>query len=60
MSVNNTSGRGSPLRLAIGMVGGGVVGFAVWMITGLFVYLPVFIACGFVVGYAATESHGRS
>ncbi|MCO5199489.1 MAG: hypothetical protein M9928_18870 [Anaerolineae bacterium] len=49
------------LGTALGMAGGGLIGFAVWMATGLFIFLPVFIGAGLPVGYAIgqklTERH---
>lgn len=38
---------------------GGAVGFAIWMITDTFVFLPVFLAASLVAGIAIAESLRR-
>ena len=38
---------------------GGAVGFAIWMITDAFVFLPVFLAASLVAGIAIAESLRR-
>lgn len=35
---------------------GGLIGFAVWMATGTFVFLPVFLAVGLVTGISIAQS----
>lgn len=42
----------SPTALAISMLSGAVVGFIIWMVTDIFVFLPVFIGAGLTVGLA--------
>jgi hypothetical protein len=45
--------------MAISGVLGGVVGFAIWMATGVFVFLPVFLAVGLVTGISIAETRRR-
>ena len=42
-----------------GMVMGAIGGFAIWMSTGSFVFFPVFIGLGFVLGIVAKEADDR-
>jgi hypothetical protein len=47
------------MLMAISGVLGGVVGFAIWMVTDAFVFLPVFLAAGLVTGISIAESRRR-
>jgi hypothetical protein len=50
----------SPMILAAAMIGGGLVGFAIWMATGMFVFLPVFLGAGLTVGLAMGLARGTA
>ena len=45
--------------MAAGMVIGTITGFAIWMTTDLFVFFPVFIGIGFVLGLVFAEARDR-
>ena len=45
--------------MAAGMVIGAVAGFAIWMTTDLFVFFPVLIGIGFVLGMVFKEAVDR-
>jgi F0F1-type ATP synthase assembly protein I len=47
----------SPTALAVSMVSGALVGFIIWMVTDMFVFLPVFIGAGLTVGLAWGMRH---
>lgn len=42
--------------MSIGGVLGGLAGFAIWMVTDTFVFLPVFLAAGLVTGMSIAQS----
>ncbi len=46
------------LMIVSGLLGG-VVGFGIWMATGTFVFLPVFLAAGLVTGISIAEARRR-
>lgn len=41
-----------PLPIAVGMALGGLVGFALWIATDTFVFLPAFLGVGLALGMA--------
>ncbi len=41
-----------PIPMAVGMVSGALIGFALWMTTDTFVFLPVFLGIGLALGLA--------
>lgn len=41
------------LGVALGMLGGGILGAIVWFSTGEFVFLPIFVGGGLTVGLGA-------
>ncbi|MGI9586447.1 MAG: hypothetical protein ACR2N7_12745 [Acidimicrobiia bacterium] len=43
-----------------GMVLGAVAGFIIWMATDTFVFFPVFIGIGFVLGMAFAQGTGKT
>ena len=45
--------------MAAGMVIGAIAGFAIWMTTDLFVFFPVFIGIGVVLGMVFKEGNDR-
>ena len=45
--------------MAAGMVIGVIAGFAIWMTTDLFVFFPVFIGIGVVLGMVFKEANDR-
>ena len=45
--------------MAAGMVIGVIAGFAIWMTTDLFVFVPVFIGIGVVLGMVFKEANDR-
>lgn len=45
--------------IAIWGVAGGLAGFVIWLVTGTFVFLPVFIAVGVVTGISIVETRRR-
>jgi hypothetical protein len=47
------------MLMAMAGILGGLVGFAIWMWTETFVFLPVFLAAGLVAGIAVAESRRR-
>lgn len=44
------------LVTALGGLFGGLIGFAMWMTTGTFVFLPVFLAIGLVTGISIAQT----
>ncbi|MDH3249466.1 MAG: hypothetical protein OEQ47_10915 [Acidimicrobiia bacterium] len=44
------------LVMTLGGATGGLTGFALWMTTDIFVFLPVFLAIGLVTGISIAES----
>ncbi len=44
------------LVMTLGGAVGGLTGFALWMTTEVFVFLPVFLAIGLVTGISIAES----
>ncbi|MFW2383871.1 MAG: hypothetical protein ACN4GZ_19120 [Acidimicrobiales bacterium] len=48
------------LLMTLGGVLGGLTGFALWMTTNTFVFLPVFLAIGLVTGISIAESRRQS
>jgi MFS superfamily sulfate permease-like transporter len=57
-SSNENSGPGV-VTTAAGMVIGALTGLAVWLTTDLFVFFPVFIGVGFVLGMVFKEAKER-
>lgn len=53
------SGMDPTLVTVIGGLGGGLLGFVIWMVTETFVFLPVFLAAGLVTGISIAESLRR-
>ena len=49
----------SPTVLAVSMLSGALVGFVIWMVTGSFVFLPVFIGVGLTFGLAIGLAWGE-
>lgn len=47
------------LVMTLGGAIGGLTGFALWMATETFVFLPVFLAIGLVTGISIAESRGK-
>jgi hypothetical protein len=47
------------LVMTLGGSIGGLSGFALWMATGTFVFLPVFLAIGLVTGISIAETRGK-
>lgn len=47
------------LVMTLGGVLGGLAGFALWMTTDVFVFLPVFLAIGLVTGISIVESRRK-
>ncbi len=47
------------LVMTLGGVLGGLTGFALWMTTDVFVFLPVFLAIGLVTGISIAESRRK-
>ena len=45
--------------MSLGGVLGGLTGFALWMATETFVFLPVFLAVGLVTGISIVETRRR-
>jgi hypothetical protein len=54
---------GTPWSEVVPMVAGNIIGavtgFAIWMTTDLFVFFPVFIGIGFVLGMVFKEANDR-
>ena len=51
--------RKTEVGMSIGMVCGALFGFALWMLTDTFIWLPVFIGCGLSVGMAIGSAAGE-
>lgn len=45
--------------MVISGLSAGVVGFVIWMVTDVFVFLPVFLAAGLVAGIALADSRRK-
>jgi hypothetical protein len=48
-----------PARFAAGMLIGGATGFAIWMVTELFVFLPAFLGVGVVLGLVLSAAGNK-
>lgn len=47
------------LVMTLGGALGGLTGFALWMLTDTFVFLPVFLAVGLVTGISIAEARRK-
>lgn len=56
MSDSNQNSRSRVVPMAAGMLIGLVTGLAIWLTTDLFVFFPVFIGIGFVLGLVFQEA----
>jgi len=59
MSNSERTPRSEVVPMAAGMIIGAVTGFAIWIATDLFVFFPVFIGIGFVLGMVFKEANDR-
>ncbi len=51
--------RGPVTLIAVSGLLAGVVGFVIWMVTDVFVFLPVFLAVGLVTGIALADGQRK-
>ncbi len=59
MSDQNQLPRSGVLSMAAGMTIGALTGLAIWLTTDLFVYFPVFIGIGLVLGLVFKEANEK-